>query len=93
MIKGQHYKVPANRRHREHAKPGQHIFMDDDQTEPVGFIDFVSDCELAIMLFQPAFFNDDAPVTVIQEECDWEPRLREILDEDPEMWKLWEDGE
>lgn len=81
--------MPASREHLAKAKPGHYIFADHEDMEVRGFIDFVSDCEVAIMLFKP----EDVPdyVTVIAEACDWEARLREILVEHPEMAELWSD--
>lgn len=85
----QHYKVKAIPEIIKNAKPGHFVFEDDVSDEPIGFIDFVSDCEMGIMLFETAdkmgfeFKNISAVV-------DWETRLQEIIDADPEMKEVWD---
>ena len=86
-VKAQHYKMKANPDHMENARSGQFLFEDDDSTDACGFVDFLSDCEIAFMFFEPVDVPEGA--IVIQEECSWLDRLKEILDEDPEMEKLW----
>lgn len=85
---GQHYKMPASAEHLAKARPGQYVFLDMVDNEIRGFIDFVSDSEVAVMLFEPTDLPDH--VTLISETCDWEARLEEILVEDPQMAVLWE---
>jgi hypothetical protein len=84
----QHYKIPATTEHIDHARPGCFVFTDDDSEVVSGFIDFVSDCEMAIMLFEPEDVNVPGMVN-ISETCDWSIRLREIVTQDYEMANQW----
>ena len=88
-MKTQHYKGKATTEHHLYAKPGQFVFKNNDSDEIIGFIDFVSDKEISMMLFEP----DDLPEgsTSISETCDWLKRLKEIFEEDPEMEEYWKD--
>jgi hypothetical protein len=85
----QHYKVKAIPAILENAKPGHFVYEDNDADIPKGFIDFVSDCEMAIMLFEPEELRG-FEYKVIAPLCDWETRLQEIIDNDPEMKEVWD---
>ena len=87
-MRTQHYKVPAKAIHLEQGAPGQFVFGEEGD-EIIGFIDFVSDCEVAIMLFVPMDVPDDIGAVCIAEECDYMARLREIFDEYPEIADMW----
>jgi len=80
--------MKATTEHLELAKPGQFVFANNESEEAIGFIDFVSDCEICIMLFDPTeTLNEDQ--IHISEECDWPARLKEIVDGDPEIRDMW----
>ena len=85
----QHYKLKATPEHIENALPGQFVFESNDDNTVIGFIDFVSDCEIAIMLFGPKEISDDIGAINIAEECDFYSRLTEIFDENPDMGEMW----
>lgn len=91
-MRTQHYKLPATPEHFiHHAKPGQFVFHTNDSSEVSGFIDFVSDNEIAVMLFEPT--DIDLPnATSISEQCDWLPRLEEIFEADHEIREMWADS-
>ena len=82
----QHYKLQV---YRKDAKAGQLVYEDNNSNSVIGFVDFISDCELAIMLFEPTEFPDDWDGILIDEECDYFTRLAEIMDQDPEIKDMW----
>lgn len=86
----QHYKIPASTEHLTKAKPGQ-VILNEDSDDIIGFIDFVSDCEVAMMLFQPMEIEVHPNITIIAEECDAKSRFREIVKDDVEIAELWEE--
>lgn len=96
MIFAQHYKMKASEAHLEQAGPGQYVLDQDDHDRIVGFIDFVNrdTREVAVMLMEPMEMPlemiEKDELTIIQERCDWQARLLEILDEYPEMAEWWE---
>lgn len=87
-MKTQHYKMKASTENLEFAKPGQFVFANNESEDLVGFIDFVSDCEICIILFEP---TDDLVEDKIHiaETCDWVSRLKEIMADDPDMEDMW----
>jgi len=85
----QHYKVKASPDVLKNGRPGQLVFEDDEAEIPKGFIDFVSDCEMAIMLFEAEDLKG-FKFKSISKSVDWEKRLQEIIDEDPEMKEVWD---
>jgi len=85
----QHYKFQATPNHISQAKPGQFIFSEDGEDAIVGFIDFVSDCEVAVMLFTPRDLQNEPRATHISETCDFATRLEEIMDNDKEVADMW----
>jgi hypothetical protein len=85
----QHYKVKATKDNIENGRPGCFVFEDNDADVPKGFIDFVSDCEMAIMLFEPEELKG-FEYTHIASLVDWETRLQEIIDNDSEMKEVWD---
>ena len=85
----QHYKVKAIPEIIAHAKPGHFVFEDNESDEPIGFIDFVSDHEMGIMLFETTEKNGFDFIN-ISALVDWETRLQEIIDADPEMKEQWD---
>lgn len=87
----QHYKLPVSLEHIQKACPGQFIFPSDESDEIIGFIDFVSDASLCIMLFEPGEISDEVGATSIADECDYQTRLAEIISEDPEIREMWAD--
>ena len=89
MTYTQHYKVKAIPEIIKHAVPGHFVFENDTSDTPIGFIDFVSDCELGIMLFETADKSGFEFIN-ISALADWETRLQEIIDNDPEMRVLWD---
>jgi len=85
----QHYKLKANLDHLVNARPGQFVFENDESDDVIGFIDFVSDKEIAIMLFEPKVI--DVPEAInISSQADWLHRLQEILNEDADIRELWD---
>lgn len=90
-MKTQHYKVKATGDNIKNGKPGCFVFGDDDSDTVKGFVDFVSDSEMAIMLFEPeelAGFD----FIHIAEAVDWQARIQEIVNEDDEMYNMWRDA-
>ena len=86
----QYYKVKATLEHLQLAKPGQFVYKNNECDEIVGFIDFVSDCEIAILLFQPTEMDlEEMGAVNIAEEWEIIPRLKTILDQDPEIREDW----
>ena len=91
----QHYKMKATAEHLSDAKPGQFV-MDREGEAVIGFIDYVSDCEVAAILFDPQYlFVDETDLpegfqVIAEDGVDWRTRLNEILEENPAMWELWE---
>ena len=85
----QHYKLPITPDMIEHAEAGQQVYEDEKIDQVVGFIDFVSDSYLVVMLFQPDDINIEGAIN-IQASCDVAPRLNEIFKENPSIRKLWE---
>ena len=86
----QHYKLPATLEHIQNARPGGFVHAQDGDEPVIGFIDFVSDVSICIMLFEPT----DLPLekwdaTNIAAECDFKTRLSEILRDDPEAREMW----
>lgn len=77
----------------EHAKPGQFVHRDNESDMVIGFIDYVSDTHMALMLFEPKEIdlNDYPDVIPISSSCDWLTRIREIFQEDPEIASIWSD--
>lgn len=84
----QHYKIKTTLEHIQEAKPGHFVYQDNNSNEIIGFVDFVSDHDLSIILFEQADVDIDG-VTNISDKCDYEPRLREILSEDKEIADMW----
>jgi len=84
----QHYKLKARMVHLVKAAPGQ-IVYDESGTRIVGFIDFVSDSDLSIMLFEPILTPMNENFTHISDTCDWETRLQEIMADDFDMNEMW----
>ena len=83
----QHYKLKATEDHIKNAHPGGLVFENNDSDEIIGFIDFVSDCEISVMLFEPMELKDF--MIQIAETCDFEPRLLEIFEEDKDIARAW----
>ena len=86
-MRTQHYKLPISPEQVQKAMPGQWIMGEDD--EIIGFIDFVSDAHVGIMLFFPVEFHPNSPPIHIAETCDWQTRLGEIMRDDPQMEQFW----
>lgn len=82
----QNYKLPITLENIE-CKPGTFVFIDDDSTDVIGFVDFASDCEISIMLFEP--MECQPGWIAVSETCDALERLIEILKNDLEMYELW----
>ena len=87
-MKTQHYKMKASTENLELAKSGQIVFANNESDDIVGFIDFVSDCEICIMLFDPTDSITEDQIH-IAETCDWVSRLKEIMADDPYMEDMW----
>lgn len=85
----QHYKLTATKEHFQEAMSGQFVHISDDSDEIIGFIDFISDNEMAIMLFKPTEIPDNISAINISEECDYMTRLQEIFVENPVMRNYW----
>jgi hypothetical protein len=83
----QYYKIKATQENIEHGYPGCFV-LDDSDDKIVGFVDFVSDCEMAIVLFEPMDINVPGMVN-ISSTYDWEKRLVDILDNDIDMALQW----
>lgn len=75
---------------RSDGKPGHMIFENNEDSAVIGFIDFVSDCEVAIMLFDQCIIKG-FKFKHIAETVDWETRLNEILLADYDMAIMWQD--
>lgn len=88
----QHYKLKATVEHITNAIPGCFVFGSDESEEIVGFVDFVSDSHIAIMLFKPTEIEDDMNAISISESCDFTTRLDEILEDNPYMLERWTDS-
>jgi len=86
-MKTQHYKIKATADHIQNAYPGALVFANNESTDIIGFIDFVSDCEMSFMLFGP-IEKEDYMIN-IAEVCDYEPRLSEIFKEDKFVAQEW----
>lgn len=86
----QHYKLKASLDNLENARPGNFVFGSNDTDCVIGFIDFVSDTDVAIMLFEPMEITYDIGAINIAESCDCSARLREILEDDHEIATMWE---
>lgn len=84
----QHYKFPVTIEHIREARPGQFVYESNDSDDIIGFVDFVSDSHIAIILFEPKEISYEGAVN-ISDNIDWEDRLQEIIDEDPEIGELW----
>lgn len=66
------------------------VFQSDVSSDVIGFIDFISDAHVCIMLFEPTEINANGAIQ-ISETCDWEPRMREIMEEDLNIARMWLD--
>jgi len=84
----QHYKLPATLEHIKEARPGQFVYSSNDDDEVIGFVDFVSDCDIAIMLFEPTDISVQG-ATHISQSCDTISRLIEIFNQDQEIREMW----
>ncbi len=83
----QHYKIKATQEHIENAHPGGFVYENDESDQIIGFIDFVSDCEMSFMMFDPIEKEDY--MIQIAETCDYEARLDEIFKEDDLVAQEW----
>ena len=87
----QYYKHKAHLEHIEKAKPGQPVYLDDDSGEEpaeiIGFIEFVSDCEVCVLFFEPVEFPDSFAddITQLEFDGDWESKLIAVLTEFPDQ--------
>ena len=88
----QHYKLKATTDHIREGRPGQFVFDHNESDKVIGFIDFVSDESICIMLFEPTDLPDSIGATSISESCDWRHRLTDILAEDREVREMWEEA-
>lgn len=89
-MKAQYYKVKATSEHRQQAKSGTPVFLDNDSDDITGFVDFVSDVSMCIYLFEPGEVEFECEV--LSAEVDpkvWQDRLNEIVMEDDEMHAFW----
>ena len=86
----QHYKIKATLEHIQEARPGQFVYQSDESDSVVGFVDFVSDCELSIMLFEPTDLDlEELNAVQISETCDYFPRLKDIFAADAQILDMW----
>lgn len=83
----QHYKIKASVENIKLAHPGMFVY-DDYSGDTIGFVDFVSDTEMAIMLFEPTELSG-FKYTKIADTADWETRLNQIFDEFPDVKSVW----
>lgn len=88
-MKTQHYKIKGSAENFSRGKSGQFVFQSNQDSEIIGFVDFVSDCDVFIMLFEPMELQDF--MTNIQSECEYLPRLTEIMKADSEIAQQWAD--
>ena len=89
----QHYKMPATPDMFEHASSGQLVYVDENMEIVGGFIDFISDSHLCVMLFEPKeipYPNVINIQTVYEDNTIIYARLKEIMDNDPEIAEMWE---
>ena len=86
-MKTQHFKIKATADHIKNAHFGDFLFAGNSSDEIIGFIDFVSDCEMSFMLFEP-IEKEDYMIN-IAEVCDYETRLDEIFKEDEQVAREW----
>lgn len=84
--------MPATPDMFKHAKSGQLVYVDDDMELVGGFIDFISDSHLCIMLFEPKEvpYPDVINIqTVYEDQTFAYKRLKDIMDDDIEIHELW----
>lgn len=86
----QHYKIKASADNRSLGKPGHPVYEDDDSDTITGFIDFVSDVDMCIYLFDEADVDFDCTVLASSVQPSvWQKRLHEIVEEDDEIYEFW----
>ena len=86
----QHYKIKASAENMREGRPGTPVF-DDETDDVIGFVDFISDIDMCIMLFSPTDYEEFKFVNLAEklEDSVWQDRLNEIVQADDEMHDFW----